>query len=98
MKYEEEANILYDKIIKIIDNKLKEDIVYEGNLLKFSQNPILKKFLMETKDLIIVEASPYDKIWGIGMSEDDSDIHDELKWKGQNLLGKAIMKVREQLV
>ena len=50
---------------------------------------------MNTKNKILVEASPYDLIWGIGMSEDDKDILDEKKWKGQNLMGKAIMKARE---
>ena len=73
----------------------KFDIVVKGNIAKFSQNEKLKQFLINTKDKILVEASPYDKIWGIGMSEDDKDILDESKWKGQNLLGKAIMKARE---
>ena len=76
-------------------NKKKFEIVTNGNIAKFSQNEKLKNFLLNTKNKILVEASPYDNIWGIGMSEDDNDILDEKKWKGQNLMGKAIMKARE---
>ena len=76
-------------------NKKKFEIVTNGNIAKFSQNEKLKSFLLNTKNKILVEASPYDTIWGIGMSEDDKDILDENKWKGQNLMGKAIMKARE---
>ena len=79
---------------KIWDEK-KFKIVVEGNLAKFSQNEKLKQYLLNTKDKILVEASPHDKIWGIGMDENDKDILNPEKWKGQNLLGKALMKVRE---
>ena len=78
-------------------NPKKFDIVKKGNVAKFSQNENLKQFLLNTKDKILVEASPTDNIWGIGMSENDKDILDESKWKGENLLGKAIMKAREFL-
>ena len=79
---------------KLWDEK-KFDIVVKGNLAKFSQNENLKQFLLNTKNKILVEASPYDKIWGIGMAQDDKDIYNQDKWKGENLLGKALMKVRE---
>ena len=79
---------------KLWDEK-KFDIVVKGNLAKFSQNENLKQFLLNTKDKILAEASPYDKIWGIGMAQDDKDIYNPDKWKGENLLGKALMKVRE---
>ena len=79
---------------KLWDEK-KFDIVVKGNLAKFSQNENLKQFLLNTKDKILAEASPYDKIWGIGMAQDDKDIYNSDKWKGENLLGKALMKVRE---
>lgn len=75
----------------------KDLIVYDGCFAKYSQNSDLKKAILETKNLILVEASPYDKIWGIGMAEDDPDATDETKWKGENLLGKALMKVRDTL-
>lgn len=73
------------------------EIVRKGNLAKFSQNPSLKVFLLYTKALILVEASPYDTVWGIGMAEDHPDAKNPLKWKGTNYLGFALMWVRQQL-
>lgn len=78
-------------------NSVKFDIVKEGNIYKFSQNKDLKKALRDTGDKILVEASPYDRIWGIGMGRSNPDVYDPSKWKGQNLLGKALMDVREYL-
>lgn len=72
-------------------------IVYKGNYAKFTQNEELKKELMATGDRMIVEASPYDQIWGIGMGEDQEGIENPMNWKGQNLLGWAIMMVRQHL-
>lgn len=74
-----------------------EEIVYVGNYAKFTQNPDLKEILLETKDRILVEASPYDKIWGIGLSQSDPRALDPNLWEGLNLLGIAIMKVRDKL-
>lgn len=73
------------------------DIVKEGNYHKFSQNPELKTFLLNTKDRVIVEASPVDAIWGIGMAGDHKDVMNPKKWKGLNLLGFALMEVRDEL-
>lgn len=78
-------------------NKNAKTIVYKGNYAKFSQNAHLKKLLLSTKDKILVEASPYDTIWGVGMSEDNPDIYDPKKWKGTNWLGEVLMQVREDL-
>ena len=75
----------------------KYNIVLKGNFAKFSQNNNLKEFLLSTNDSIIVEASPYDKVWGIGMKQDDKNILDVSKWKGENLLGFALMEVRDML-
>lgn len=75
--------------------KHREEIVYQGNLLKFSGK--LKKVLLDTGDAILVEASPYDKIWGIGMAATNRFATDPTKWKGLNLLGKALMRVRDTL-
>lgn len=75
----------------------KQEIVFIGNMYKFSQNIDLKTQLLSTKDKEIVEASPYDTIWGIGLSENDERVLDKSKWKGQNLLGIALMRVREEL-
>lgn len=72
-------------------------IVYKANLAKFTQHPELGKELLETGDKIIVEASPYDVIWGIGMGENDEGIEDPINWNGTNLLGWAIMIVRQEL-
>lgn len=72
-------------------------IVITGNLAKFSQHPELAQFLLATDDRILVEASPVDEIWGIGLAEDSANITNPLTWRGQNLLGFALMAVREQL-
>lgn len=72
-------------------------IVYDGNYAKFTQNPVMKEELMATGDMEIVEASPHDKIWGIGLHETDPRAWDKSTWKGTNWLGEAIMQVRETL-
>jgi ribA/ribD-fused uncharacterized protein len=72
-------------------------VVCEGNYNKFSQHPDLKDFLLKTRDRILVEASPADSIWGIGMARTDAEIYDPFKWKGENLLGFALMEVRDKL-
>jgi len=76
-------------------DRLKYDIVLKGNFYKFRQNPGLMRHLMDTEDKIIVEASPYDRIWGIGLGMEDKRIYDESQWQGENLLGKVLMEVRE---
>lgn len=75
----------------------KYEIVKNGNFLKFSQNLKFKDFLLSTNDKVLVEASPYDKIWGIGMLETDPRAENPLLWNGENLLGFALMEVRDQL-
>lgn len=75
----------------------KYEIVKQGNLLKFSQNKKFGDFLLSTNDKILVEASPYDGIWGIGMLETDSRAENPLLWNGENLLGFALMEVRDEL-
>jgi ribA/ribD-fused uncharacterized protein len=71
-------------------------IVTMGCLLKFNQNADIKQLILATNDYILVEASPYDRIWGIGYSASDALKVDKIKW-GQNLLGKCLMKVRDIL-
>ncbi|MGG7470084.1 NADAR family protein [Chryseobacterium arthrosphaerae] len=75
----------------------KYEMVKKGNLLKFSQNQKIRKFLLSTGKKILVEASPYDKIWGIGMLETDHRAENPLLWNGENLLGFALMEVRDEL-
>jgi ribA/ribD-fused uncharacterized protein len=79
-------------------NNVKYSIVLNGNYNKFIQNDDLREFLISTGDKILVEASPYDKIWGIGISADNEKITNPLSWKGQNLLGFALMEVRDELI
>jgi ribA/ribD-fused uncharacterized protein len=73
------------------------NIVVKANLLKFSQNLKLKEFLLNTGNRILVEASPVDKIWGVGLAKDNPKIENPNLWKGLNLLGFALMEVREIL-
>lgn len=73
------------------------DIVCEGNYYKFSQHPDLEVFLLNTKNRVLVEASPMDRIWGIGMAQDHKDAENPQLWKGSNLLGFALMEVRNRL-
>lgn len=76
----------------------KNQIVYWGNYHKFKQNPVLKKILLEEHtDKVIVNGIGTDRIWGVGLDWDDPLIEDPNNWQGQNLLGKAIMKVRDTL-
>jgi ribA/ribD-fused uncharacterized protein len=72
-------------------------IVTEGNVAKFSQNETLKDFLLSTGSAILVEASPYDRVWGIGLKEDDQGAIHPDTWEGDNMLGFALMDVREIL-
>ena len=76
---------------------IAQDVVYRANYAKFSQNEDCKQQLLATGDKIIVEASPYDCVWGVGLSCDDPKVLDSKNWRGTNWLGEAIMKVRENL-
>ena len=73
------------------------DEVVKANFAKFSQNDKLKERLLATGDAVIAEASPKDSKWGIGIDAETASKTDETNWPGQNLLGKALMKVREML-
>lgn len=78
-------------------NAVSRDVVYKGNYLKFTQNPNLKVLLLNVKEDELVEASPYDKIWGIGMGADDPRCQDKNKWQGSNWLGEVLTKLRNNL-
>jgi len=73
------------------------EFVLAGNLHKFSQHKMLSDFLLATGDKIIVEASPVDLVWGIGLSQEANEATNPFLWKGPNLLGFALMAVRELL-
>lgn len=72
-------------------------LVTEGNVAKFSQNEALRAFLLGTEDQVLVEASPHDRIWGIGLKATDEKAKHPATWEGENLLGFALMDVRAQL-
>lgn len=72
-------------------------IVTAGNRAKFTQNPDLLAQLLATAGTTLVEASPYDKIWGIGLDAKDPRASDPAQWKGQNLLGKLLTELRDEL-
>lgn len=74
--------------------KRRVDIVVRGNQAKFSQNEKLKEFLINTNDRVLVEASPHDRIWGIGLEQTNPDAETPAKWKGLNLLGFVLVEVR----
>ncbi len=78
-------------------NGVRQIVVYRGLLEKFGQNDELKKLLLETGDSVLAECAVKDRIWGIGLSMTDPDRMDRACWKGQNLLGYALMMVREDL-
>ena len=70
-------------------------IVYEANKYKFSQNRQLLDELLATRGTTLVEASPYDTIWGIGLTKDDERATDRSKWKGKNWLGHILTLLRD---
>ena len=95
-----EAKRLGRKVRSFDENTWKHqrmDLVVTGNYAKFSQHEDLKAFLLSTGNKILVEASPYDKIWGIGMEATHAKANNPHGWKGLNLLGFALMQVREAL-
>ena len=76
-------------------NKNARDIVTRGNIAKFSQNDDLKRYILGTGDKVLVEASPYDRIWGIGLVKETPDIENPYTWKGTNWLGCCLMEARD---
>lgn len=78
-------------------NGIRQVVVYEGLLAKFSQNADLREQLKGTESAILAECAVKDRIWGIGLSMHDPNRLDRTKWQGQNLLGYALMMVRERL-
>lgn len=89
------------RLVKNFDSGIwdinKENLVFNCCYAKFNQNLILKDKLLSTAPLTLAEASPWDKVWGVGLSEDNPLIIDPINWTGLNLLGQVLMKVREEL-
>lgn len=90
------------RLVTGYDQKLweehREAVMYETIYAKFSQNDHMKASLLMTENKILVEASPYDTIWGVGLASNDPLVLDEANWRGLNLLGKALMAVRAVLL
>jgi len=78
--------------------KIAKEVVFKANYAKFTQHKGLKEKLLSTGDKVIVEASPWDCIWGVGLRAYDRRILDPENWRGTNWLGEVIMKVREKLL
>lgn len=76
---------------------VRQMVVYQGLLAKFSQNNILCNKLLQTQNDILAECAVKDRVWGIGLSMNDPERLDLAKWRGQNLLGYTLMMVREEL-
>lgn len=72
-------------------------LVTEGSVHKFRHHPDLRSFLLGTGDRVLVEASPLDRVWGIGLAADDERAADPAAWRGLNLLGFALMEARARL-
>lgn len=73
------------------------ELVVAGNVAKFGQDPDLRAYLLGTDNRVLVEASPRDKVWGIGLAASDDRATDPSRWRGQNLLGFALMEARARL-
>jgi ribA/ribD-fused uncharacterized protein len=73
------------------------ELVVAANAAKFGQHPALRDFLLGTGDRVLVEASAYDTVWGIGRSADEPEARHPARWRGLNLLGFALMDVRSSL-
>ncbi|MBR8743129.1 NADAR family protein [Nocardiopsis sp. MG754419] len=73
------------------------EIAVRGNVAKFGQNEELLRYLLGTKERVLVEASPRDRVWGIGIGRDDENAERPKYWRGRNLLGFALMEARSRL-
>ena len=78
--------------------RVARDYVRAGNLAKFTQNATARAALLATGKSVLVEASPYDTIWGIGLAACHSDARTPARWRGTNWLGEVLMDIRSQLV
>ena len=78
-------------------DKAKYSIVLNGNYYKFSQNKNIRDYLLSTENKVLVEASPRDTIWGIGLGKGNEKAYNPNTWRGKNLLGFALMEVRDEI-
>ncbi|MFE6498795.1 NADAR family protein [Kitasatospora sp. NPDC057738] len=89
------------RLVKDFDEKVwtagRFELVVAGNVAKFGQDEALRDYLLGTGDRVLVEASPLDRIWGIGLAADDIRAQQPAEWRGSNLLGFALMEARARL-
>lgn len=78
-------------------SSIRRSVATYGNLAKFTQHPALGRILLSTGDAVLVEASPRDRVWGVGLAFGDPRLSDPEQWRGLNLLGQALMAVRDEL-
>lgn len=100
-KHPKQVKALGREVVKFDENTWQQHrykIVVAGNLAKFGQHKELGQYLINTGKRVLVEASPYDKVWGVGLAKDDERITNPQRWQGLNLLGFALMEVRDKLV
>lgn len=79
-------------------DQTKRDVVYKGNYYKFTENEDLKEILLSTGNKVLVEASPKDIIWGIGLSVNDENVEDKNCWRGTNYLGYELTRLKFKLM
>ena len=77
--------------------KVSVDYMYRAVKIKFTSDPSLRKALLDTRDAVLVEASPRDKFWGVGLATTSKDIAGPSKWRGANTLGQVLMRLRDEL-
>jgi ribA/ribD-fused uncharacterized protein len=91
----------FGRLVRGFDEKAWDEACFElvvaGNVHKFGQDPALLGFLLGTANRVLVEASPRDRIWGIGLGAGNERAADPRQWRGRNLLGFALMEARERL-
>ncbi|MFJ6860652.1 NADAR family protein [Streptomyces werraensis] len=89
------------RLVRGFDEKIwrreRFGIVVEGSVHKFAAHGELRSFLLNTGDRVLVEASPVDRVWGIGLAADAEAANDPARWRGPNLLGFALMEARRRL-
>lgn len=78
-------------------NEHKVEIMYQGLYQKFYQDMVLSQRLLATGDALLAECAVQDRVWGIGLSMKDPDRLDPRKWRGENLLGQILMRIRSEL-
>lgn len=92
----------YGRAVRNFDKDIWDNSCYEivktASKAKFSQNQDLLQFLLNTRKRILVEASPRDRIWGIGLEKSNPDAENPMKWRGKNQLGFALTEIRDELL